>query len=244
MKIQFIVTVSILILVLTTRLSAEEYRVFTDTQNRTIQAKPINVVGNQIRIQRDDGSEFNVSITLFSEADQTYLKDWMIRFLSEHDRMLDIEAKRHTGKVTKTKEDVTLTTGKIVKNARYIKEFDAGYKIVIKNKSKNTFEHLNAKYILFSEQDAIAAKSGKDKSYQRKKGKQAIPIILAQDNYTFETKTIRLTNTELKKGIRYCGGGDTESDAKLSGIWIRVFKDEQLITDYSYPSNIATEEDW
>jgi len=51
-----------------------EYRQFTDTQGRTIEARVLRVQGDRVTIQRSDGRQFTVAISIFSEADQQYIR--------------------------------------------------------------------------------------------------------------------------------------------------------------------------
>lgn len=51
-----------------------EYRVFKDQQGRQIQARVLRVNGDQVTIQRQDGREFTVPVSIFSQADQDYVR--------------------------------------------------------------------------------------------------------------------------------------------------------------------------
>jgi outer membrane protein assembly factor BamB len=51
-----------------------EYRKFTDSRGRSIQARALEVSGDQVTLQRSDGRRFTVAISAFSEADQVYLR--------------------------------------------------------------------------------------------------------------------------------------------------------------------------
>jgi outer membrane protein assembly factor BamB len=51
-----------------------EYRTFTDSRGRSIQARALEVHGDQVTLQRSDGRQFTVTISAFSEADQAYLR--------------------------------------------------------------------------------------------------------------------------------------------------------------------------
>jgi len=51
-----------------------EYRQFTDTQGRTIEARVLDVQGDRVTIQRSHGERSTVAISVFSEADQQYIR--------------------------------------------------------------------------------------------------------------------------------------------------------------------------
>ncbi len=50
------------------------YRTFTDSRGRTVQARVLQVDGDQVTIERRDGKQFTVPITTFSTADQKFLR--------------------------------------------------------------------------------------------------------------------------------------------------------------------------
>ena len=51
-----------------------EYRTFTDSRGRTVQARVVRVEGDQVTIQRRDGKQFTVPMATFSPADQEFLR--------------------------------------------------------------------------------------------------------------------------------------------------------------------------
>jgi len=51
-----------------------ELREFRDRQGRAIQARVLKVSGDEVTIKRKDGKEFTVAISVFSQADQDYLR--------------------------------------------------------------------------------------------------------------------------------------------------------------------------
>jgi outer membrane protein assembly factor BamB len=55
----------------------EDYRTFRNGTGRTIEARVIDVRGEQVTIQRrSDGRRFTVAVAIFSAADQAYLRGW------------------------------------------------------------------------------------------------------------------------------------------------------------------------
>jgi len=50
------------------------YRTFTDSRGRTVQARVLQVDGDQVTIQRRDGKQFTVPIANLSSADQEFLR--------------------------------------------------------------------------------------------------------------------------------------------------------------------------
>jgi hypothetical protein len=59
--------------------SANPMRTWTSADGRTMQARLINLQGNQVTMQRDDGSTFTFGIDLLSPADQTTVRSMSAR---------------------------------------------------------------------------------------------------------------------------------------------------------------------
>ncbi len=51
-----------------------ELRNFKDQRGRTIQARVLSVSGDDVTIQRNDGRQFTVPVSVFSQADQDYIR--------------------------------------------------------------------------------------------------------------------------------------------------------------------------
>lgn len=51
------------------------YRTFTDTRGRAVQARVLQIEGDQVTIQRRDGKQFTLPIARFSKADQEVLRN-------------------------------------------------------------------------------------------------------------------------------------------------------------------------
>ena len=59
-----------------------------------------------------------------------------------------------------------------------------------------------------------------------------------------KTKPIELVETKLGKGIRWSGGGDLKSKAKMMGVWFRGNYAGKMIGEHSQPSTLPEREDW
>lgn len=55
---------------------AEEYRTFTNSAGKTVEAKVLAVANGQAKIAMKDGKEFTIPFTSVSAADQEFLKAW------------------------------------------------------------------------------------------------------------------------------------------------------------------------
>jgi len=58
-----------------------EPQTLTDKQGRSLKAEVISVTGDQVKIKRDDGQTFNLSLANLSDDDQKRLKEWAAKNL-------------------------------------------------------------------------------------------------------------------------------------------------------------------
>ena len=223
--------------------SGDGYRIFTDTQNRTITAKPINVIGKQFRIKKDDGSEYTINKEMLVERDQKYLESWALNFLAKEDRLLEIEVKRGKRKVDETKKELTTTSGRILEDALLVETFDGYYTLKLINRTELELNNLRVEYRLFSEQDELAAKRRKDIKLLRKNGSKKIDFLPAMESVEFDSEPIQLVETKLLKGS-WAKGGARDQDAKLAGIWVKIYNQDQELISYSLPNQLSSNEDW
>jgi len=227
--------ISIFILIFTAAHSVAfaQYREFTDKSGRTMRAKPVNVVGAQVRIEREDGHEFTVPVMVFSEEDQKYLQKWMLTFLAEHDRLLSVNAK---GDGTKK---MSRDSGSIEYD--YWKGF---YKITIENESDIALDGLKVDYRYFIFDDAVAADRRSDGDTKKIAGTAPIPMLGARAKIELETVRTDMTASKLAPGWYYTNGGDDSSKDKLDGIWIKIYRDDLLLEEYSDPTNLREKQKW
>ncbi|MEC5129179.1 C39 family peptidase [Verrucomicrobiales bacterium BCK34] len=76
MKIPQCLCVILLIVGLSGNASAEAYRVFTNSQGKTITAKVLSVDGASATIEMETGKKFTLPLTALSPADQEFLRTW------------------------------------------------------------------------------------------------------------------------------------------------------------------------
>lgn len=223
-----------LLFLLATALAHAEYREFTAQDGRTMKAELINVVGDKVRLKREDGSSFNVSPSAFSKEDQEYITLWMLRELSGRDSLLDIQAKSSGT----TPKEVNVGTGILAER------WDGYYKIKLTNKSDLPLEGIQIMYGFWAfhmEMGADRRREGKTEIVQ---GELTIPQIKARSDFEFDSVKADMLSTELARGYYWADGGKDKSLDKLEGIWIRIYYDDQLIQEWSNPSSLKEKNDW
>lgn len=225
------------------RLQAEPFTL-TDKQGRSIKAEVLDVTGDQVKIKRDDGQTFNLSLSLLAEEDQKKLKAWSAAEAAKAlpPGAIQVELSRGIFKTEKRDSDVTLVGGEIIKNGRTTTEDKWGYKVTIANKTVRPLENLRAEYRLFATVDDVHVKGKqglKKKTYQ-----SALESIPELGRTVFQTETISALKTKYNGNIVSAKTGDSTSRETLYGIWIRIYRGEELLYEESMPVSLMTAEKW
>lgn len=136
-----------------------EYRDFMSTDGKAIRGKVLRVDGakNTVTIERDNGRSATVPISVFSDADKDYIREWMrfegVRSTSK----LKISCDRRTIKNWDKEQLGTIryTNGSVEKD-QVVGKYDyksIGYDVKLKNNNSYDLNELTLKYCIFYEQD-------------------------------------------------------------------------------------------
>ena len=219
------------------RLAAEPLTL-TDTQGRALTAEVLSVEKTKVTIKRADGQVFSLPLDNLIAADQTKLAALAEKLATAEAAKplaadaIKIELNRGNFKTTKKTEDVITT----------IQE-NWGYALTISNHTPKPVEGLRAEYRLFATVDNPGVTQ--DKLILKKKAyKTSIEPLGALEKITFRTETITAIKTELPPGYVYSNSGRTESGERLYGIWLRIFRGDQLVKEIAMPESLRTKEKW
>lgn len=207
----------------------EEFREFTSASGQTMIARPVAVIGSNVRIEREDGSEFNVDVTIFSKEDQAYLKSWTLKFLVDQGRLLKINAKGSSSNAEKSQTTSTK-----------IKTWEGFYLVNVENISDIDIDNLRIEYELFVYDDLAAADKRRAGDIDSKSGSFDVKRLSARKSIDFESEHVKMMETELKSGWYYVGGGDEESKDKLEGIRMKIYSGKELLMRYATTDNLWT----
>ncbi|MFA6960894.1 MAG: hypothetical protein WC205_09105 [Opitutaceae bacterium] len=221
------------------RLQAD-VQTLTDKQGRSLKADVLSVSGDQVKIKRDDGQTFNLSLSTLTEDDQKKLRDWAATHLPPD--ALVVELSRGKFDTIKKDIDVTLVGGDIVKNGRTITEEKWGYSVTISNRTPQPIEKLRTEYLLFATVDSIQVKE--KQGLKKKRFQSAIETIPDLGRITFRTETISAIKSKYNGNIVSAKSGESSSRETLSGIWIRIYRSDDLVYETSYPETLRTTEKW
>ena len=234
----------------TSHLSAEKM-LLTDKQGRSLTADVLAVEkdAGKVKIKREDGQVFSLPLDNLIKADHDKLVALAETLATAEAAKplkpdaIKLEINRGNFKTTKKTEDVTLTTGVTVKDGVTITQENWGYALTISNRTPKPIDELRAEYRLFATVDNMGV--AEDKLVLKKKA-YSTPInkIDALDKTTLRTETIVAVKMAYNGNIVSAKTGRSESGERLYGIWLRVFRGDQLVQEIAMPDSLRTKEKW
>lgn len=230
-----------MVLAFTASVSQAELFTLTDKQGRSVKADVLEVAGGQVKIKRDDGQTFSLALSNLSEGDQQKLNEWAAKSLPPG--AVQFEFSRGIFKTIKTDKDAQLVNGEVIKNGISLTEDKWGYNVTITNKTTKPLENLRAEYRLFATVDNVhvSEESGKLKKKAFQSPIESIPSL---GKIVFKTETISAIKMKYNGNIVSAKTGDNSSREVLSGIWIRVYRGDDLIHETIMPEKMRETQKW
>ena len=224
-----------------------EMRTLTDTQGRTIQADVMGVDGDNVKIRRADGQIFDLPMDRLVQADQRALRAWAKEQASKPQPLpagaFQVHMSRARFSTETTESDVRLTDGTTRKNARITTEEKWGFGLILNNRTSAPLENLRAEYILYATMDDVHKDGKKEGLRQARYGVKLDPVP-AQGRLDFRTDSVSVSKMRYKGNIVSAATGDNRSRESLHGIWIRIYRGDEIIYEEASPGTLMRTEKW
>jgi len=222
--------------------AADGYRIFTDQQGRAIEARIIKFDPrtNQVEIERTDRRRVKVKPEIFSEKDQTYIRDWQLikGFMSTS--WFKITADK---KVAEDWKDRVGSQGAVQRNYEKIV-----YSVNLQNGSSVALDNMRFEYRIFYEQEQLAP-GGQVTEKHCVGGEEKLDNIGARSKADFVTKPIVIFDQSLTGGYdEYRSGAPTRQEGKLKGFWLKAYmkteSGEVAEREYCSPASLKDHYQW
>jgi len=206
---------------------------FTDQQGRTLKAEIINVIGQEVSLQRADGENFKVKISIFSSADQDFIRQWALKEAADAkgDALTFVARLDGSNNTTAQTSDQT------------IQRWLAGFKVTLTNQSSMELQKLRVDYQLFKHAAVPGAADPSTDPITRTAGTYTFDLVPPNGDQTFITVKIPLSSYTLNPGYTWASNANRSVSDDLLGVWLRVYADNgDLIQEWcSRPSLMKTE---
>jgi hypothetical protein len=231
--------------VLSSSLFAEVFTL-TDKQGRSIKADVLSVEDDKARIKRDDGQQFDLTISSLIEDDQKKLREWAAienakpkAIPSNAIEIVTGRAKFSSSKV-ETAESYEVPVfhsngsggGSTImeRRVRYLVTTTEqwGYSVTVTNRSLLTLSGLRADYTLFTNTGNALSRGAS--------GTLDIGALKTRGQIILKTTTVPLVKSAYK------GGNPKPAGGQLAGIWVRVYRGDDLISEITSPDSLRVNE--
>jgi len=117
-----------------------------------------------------------------------------------------------------------------------------GFSVSLENQGFNALSNLEVKYVIFYKHEDLGVKGPPQK--KTKTGSHTVDNIDSMGQTTFDTVPVVLSKDSLEGGAYFGNGAKSAVADTISGIWIRVYQNGALFTEYAYPSGLTSTETW
>lgn len=224
-----------------------EMRTLTDTQGRTIEADVMAVEGDQVKIRRADGQTFNLPMERLAEADQKGLREWAKEEAGKPQTLppglFVVQMSRVKFASETVLTDANLVDGRTIKDGISTTEEKWGFSFILNNRTSAPLTGLRAEYVLFATKDNVH-EEGKKEGLRRAKHNTAIDDVPGVGRGDFRTEAVSAFKMKYKGGIQSAATGDSKSRETLHGVWIKIYRGDELIYEAASPERLMREEKW
>lgn len=117
------------------------------------------------------------------------------------------------------------------------------FAVKIENRSFQAAEGLEVRYIVFVERQMIGTKEG-DERLQRLFGKVPVETIKPHGTFEFETVASEIKEARLDGDYYFKNGGARKAEDRLAGLWVRLYRGEEMVAEFTRPVTLAQKEEW
>lgn len=116
------------------------------------------------------------------------------------------------------------------------------YTVTVENQSFKALSNLDVKYIIYVTRKQLGAKGPPRKGTTS--GSSTIMSLESLAKTSFDTDPVKLTKATVTGGAYFADGASLTADDSITGIWVRVYQNGNLITEYTSPEGLNTTEKW
>lgn len=227
----------------TVSLSAE-YRVFTNKDGDTIEARMVRIEDDLAVIERKDRRIFRYPIDRFSDEDQKYVRRWpALRGLGSKDR---IEIRLRRSRLERNQERSSPQVDPDLDFRRTEEKFV--YQIIFNNRTGDELEDVTVEYRIFKQR---AAHMPGDRGRRIvKRGETTAEKIRRRGETTITTEPFLIIDTDREAWgpynpqTGYYSVVRVRRSDSLDGIWIRIMDGDKIVREEYSSQNIPQRFNW
>jgi hypothetical protein len=186
-----------------------------------------------LEIKREDGLSFTMSLELLSDESRSLVQEWAQKNVPKDSiniRFRDRSERKYDEDSTSRKNEVN----------------------VVRPEFKITYSHdvplnnLKLEYKIIYEEERIGRAEDEFTQEKVHYGKINLPHLAPdEEDYTFSgAETIELRESSMKGSYSPSSGSPGPAEDEITGVWIRLFTDENMIYESTTPNRLLERETW
>jgi|GEM_PF-2641901 len=204
-----------------------------DKSGSEIRAELVLLTQDQLEIKREDGLSFTISLKLLSEKSSRLVQEWAQRNVPKDSIEISFREKpeRKYDKDSRSRKNE-------INVIRPIFKISYSHNVPLKN--------LKLEYKIIYEEERIGRAEDEFTQIKVHYGKIPIPHLDSdEEEYTFSgAEAIELWESSMKGSYSPKSGSSGPAEDDITGIWIRLFVDENMIYETTTPSRLLKRETW
>ena len=229
--------------------AATQYRDFTSADGKTIRGaiKAYDASTKTVTIERDNKRTSKVPITIFSEADQTYILEWDASkgFSSKNLLKISCDDKVVEKRKEKELEDIQYTGGDVVKDfEKTVTTFERiAYEFEFQNMGKSELKNIRMEYQIYYEQSEMVW--GKKPEVEQKyfSGKMDVPVLPEKSKMTITTEAVEIhedgVNPIPQAGGDQRRGGNGDVHGIRARLYMKMASGEEVMRELACPEKLS-----
>jgi len=117
-----------------------------------------------------------------------------------------------------------------------------GYTVTVENQGFKKFENLDIKYVVYFKHQELGIKGPPRKKTSG--GTYKLETLGTFDKKSFDTSAVTLNFASLGDAYFFTNGAKINVKDALEGLWVRVYAGDNLISESTYPTDLANTEKW
>jgi hypothetical protein len=210
---------------------------FTNGQGKSFQGTIISVTDDTVNLKRDDGQSFKSKISIFNNADQSYIADWVVKqAATQGTPVFQIFATPSRTNPVPTKPAPEHSTAS---------DWTEGYTLQLKNESVMHWTDLTVRYVILKLEEVPGQLPPDDIVKQHLSGSLTVDDFPCGEEKDLSTEKIALHQQAFEANNFWANGASPKSTDQIQGIWVRVYDhDNHLLQEWVTPVDLTKTYSW
>jgi hypothetical protein len=214
-------------------------RTFTAKDGRTIEGEIVSFEAEGVKVKRSDtGQVVTLPFAALAADDQTALR-------AEAKEAADKPKPVPAGSVLIELSRSKFSTEKKEGSGLTYSYEQWGFNVTLTNRSNQPLEKLRAEYVLFLDPSEQMRDAKEEAKLKRRRVRTELEPLQMSGRMQFRTESVEAVKVVLQPGYVWDDASkkSTMRD-KLHGVWIRVYRGDDLVAEVATPATLLTKEKW